>query len=87
MSTASYELNIHATAYGGRMITVAFTSSVWDSLPKGVSRHIPPVTSPAQAYYWTNAWQAREMESLAELGAGHGRTFDDPKEAIRWLLN
>jgi hypothetical protein len=40
-----------------------------------------------QAYYWSSEWQRDEAESLANLQAGHARTFDDPLDAIRHLLS
>lgn len=38
-----------------------------------------------QAYFWTYDWQRDEAESLADLRAGHARTFDNPQDAMAWL--
>lgn len=47
----------------------------------------PPLVIPdAQEYYWTDAWQAGELESLAELAAGGGETFESWEAAIRFLF-
>lgn len=40
-----------------------------------------------QEYYWSEAWQAGEQESRAELAAGRGVRFDTADDAIRWLLS
>jgi hypothetical protein len=45
------------------------------------------VVSDEQAYFWTDAWQRDERESLAELEVGRGRTFDSAAEAIAWLTS
>ena len=52
------------------------------------SGHAPPAAIPAgQEYYWTAAWQAGERETLAELAAGRGKTFDTAGEALRYLFS
>ena len=40
-----------------------------------------------QLYYWTQAWQDDERAAVAELDRGQGRIFDDPTDAIRWLMS
>lgn len=46
-----------------------------------------PMFIPAdQAYYWSSKWQHDEAETLANLKAGNYETFDDPSDAIRYLL-
>lgn len=73
---------------GGRTIAINATlSGTWGSLPRIVSRHIPPAVSREQAYYWTIAWQRGEKAALEDLGAGRSRTFDDPDAAVRWLFS
>lgn len=49
--------------------------------------HVPPSIPAAQRYFWTKVWQAGEAESREDLAAGDVRRFDDPLEAIRWLLS
>jgi hypothetical protein len=41
----------------------------------------------SQLYYWTRRWQEDEAEAVAELERGEGVGFDDPRDAIRWLLD
>ncbi len=46
-----------------------------------------PLFVPAdQLYYWSFAWQDAERKARADLAAGRSRTFDDPGEAVRYLL-
>ena len=47
----------------------------------------PPVIPAGQEYYWTEEWQAGERETLAELAAGRGRTFDTAGDALRYLFS
>ncbi len=51
------------------------------------ARPLPPAADAGEAYYWTNAWQAAQQESLDALERGEGVTFDDADDAIRWLLS
>lgn len=52
------------------------------------SGYTPPAAIPVgQEYYWTAAWQAGERETLAELAAGRGTTFDTAEEALRYLFS
>ena len=48
---------------------------------------MPPAIGEGQAYYWSRAWQRDQQESIAELIAGNGVSFDNAEEAIRWLLS
>ena len=54
-----------------------------DRLP----RSFPAAVPASQMYYWTRAWQEGERRALEELERGEGRNFDDPRDAIRWLLS
>lgn len=40
-----------------------------------------------QAYYWSSEWQRGEAETRANLEAGNAKSFDDPLDAIRYLLD
>ena len=40
----------------------------------------------SQLYFWTEAWQRAERESLDELARGEGVEFDDAADAVSWLL-
>lgn len=46
----------------------------------------PPVIPDGQEYYWTDEWQAGELESLADLTAGLGQTFESSEAALRFLF-
>lgn len=52
-----------------------------------VSRHLPPAVEAGQAYFWSYEWQLGEEESLRDLAEGNMRTFQNPEDAIRWLLS
>lgn len=58
------------------------------SIPSGPRRpgSPPPVIPDGQEYYWTDEWQAGELETLAELQAGRGQKFDSADEALRFLF-
>ena len=47
----------------------------------------PPVIPAGQEYYWTPEWQAGERETLAELAAGGGWTFETTDDALRHLFS
>ncbi len=47
-----------------------------------------PASIPAgQAYYWSHVWRASEARARADLAAGRARTFTDPSDAVRYLLD
>ena len=47
-----------------------------------------PVSVPrAQLYFWSRLWQEGEERALRDLAEGRSRRFDNPTEAIRWLLS
>lgn len=52
-----------------------------------ISRSMPSMIDQGQAYYWSYAWQLGEQKVDEELAGGLGKTFDDPQDAIRWLLS
>jgi hypothetical protein len=48
----------------------------------------PPLVVPrSQIYYWSPEWQAGEREAEADLEKGDFARFDNPADAIRWLLD
>jgi hypothetical protein len=86
MPSATYTIDVGSTSSTALRRTPP--GDLWASnLPARASRRIAPLSSIGQAYYWKHSWQAGERESLAELAAGKGRVFDDPGEAIRYLLS
>ncbi len=87
MPDSSFSIDISASASNVDRVAPASWTSTWSYTPEGASRRIAPVTSHAQAYYWTRAWQEGECENLAALARGEGRTFDDADAAIRYLLS
>ncbi len=46
-----------------------------------------PLTNMGQAYYWSRVWQMGEQETLHEYTAGGGVTFENPDDAVRYLLS
>lgn len=50
-------------------------------------RQVPMFIPAGQAYYWSGVWQHGEAETKANLKAGNARTFDDPLDAVRHLLD
>ena len=47
----------------------------------------PSVVTRSQAYYWSRFWQEGEAEALREIEAGESVRFDNPSDAVRWLLS
>ena len=54
--------------------------------PMPISRELPTSIEPGQAIYWTYKWRLAEAETRAELQQGLAQTFNDPRDAIKWLL-
>lgn len=63
-------------------IEMDITVSVTTVLPDREVLVVPE----SQRYYWSKAWQLGEAATLAELGTGNAFCFEDPMEAIQWLL-
>jgi hypothetical protein len=56
--------------------------------PAAANGQRPAVVVPeSQRYYWTRAWQQNERVAVEEVARGKGRRFDNPADAIRWLLS
>jgi hypothetical protein len=55
--------------------------------PVAVSRSIPPLSDPEQAYFWAADWQAAERAADAELARGEAPTFTTLGDGMRWLLS
>ena len=45
-----------------------------------------PLILDGQEYYWSDEWQAGELESLAGLSAGLGQIFETSEAALRFLF-
>jgi hypothetical protein len=70
---------------GERYIAASFAGGTTVRSP---SPDFMPAFIPAdQTYYWTFRWQQDEARANADLAAGRFRDFDDPKEAVRHLLD
>ena len=54
-------------------------------VPPGLPQQV--IVPDEQLYYWSPEWQNAEHEAMGELRKGLGIQFDDPTEAIRWLLS
>ena len=50
-------------------------------------RLVPASIPASQRYFWTARWQAGEAESRRDIANGEVEQFDDPLDAIRWLLS
>jgi hypothetical protein len=78
-------LTTASNASGSSTATVgAFgsTSIAQDRLPRNMPLFIPA----EQAYYWSYVWQASEARARADLREGRARSFDNPTDAVRYLL-
>ena|GEM_PF-4663421 len=54
--------------------------------PLPTQSDVPAAIDAGQAYYWRYTWQLGERESREEIARGRGKTFDQAKDALRWLL-
>jgi len=68
-------------------LSAAIGSQDWTMIPDHTNLHVPPSTSVAQAYYWTNIWQEGEREALRDYAAGDFVEFANADDAIRYLLS
>jgi hypothetical protein len=82
VTAGTYHVERRATALSSSGATTGVASA------ETLSSTPVPVTSVprSQLYYWTRRWQEDEAAAVAELERGEGRRFDNPREAIRWLL-
>jgi hypothetical protein len=87
MPTATYEINIYATAGLRHSIVPAIDAGAWNALPRNARLTIPPITDRSQAYYWKQAWQRDEAQALEDIAAGRVRVFVDPAAAVEYLLS
>ena len=69
----------------------AMTRFVVDSTSSSMSaaagRRVPSSIPASQRYFWTRLWQAGEAESAEDIATGAVRRFDNPLDAVRWLLS
>jgi len=66
-----------------RLSTAAVVAGGAETAASGVVFMIPK----GQEYFWSPSWQAFEREASQDLASGRTATFDDPREAFRWLLD
>lgn len=62
-------------------------SAVSSNRESTARRQVPWFIPVNQVYFWSSQWQRDEAESLANLKAGRSKTFDDPTDAVRYLLD
>lgn len=68
--------------------SVAMQPSRIASNQHGAAHRATPMFIPTdQAYFWSSQWQQGEAETRANLKVGNAKTFDDPLDAIRHLLD
>lgn len=72
-----------ASTTGFVVTMVAFTD--WSLAVHG--RRVPPSIPADQQYFWLDAWQLGEAETDEDIAAGDTEVFDNPQDAIRWLLS
>ncbi len=66
------------------MILLESTASM--ITPTAGSR-VPPWIPASQRYYWSSRWQRDQLASLIDIENGDTRRFENPIDAIRWLLS
>ena len=69
------------------VFTVGVSSTKVSITAPIVSNEFPVAVDKGQLYYWSYKWQQGERIVRNELEQGLGHTFDNPKDAIRWLLS
>jgi hypothetical protein len=79
---AGHEANVSET-----MLPILPDSAALNTPPDRLPHDVPAAIPASQLYYWTGAWQRGEREALDEIERGEGRYFDNPRDAIRWLLS
>jgi hypothetical protein len=62
-------------------------SAVSSNRTSAPRRQVPWFIPTDQVYFWSSQWQRDEAESLANLKAGRSKTFDNPTDAVRYLLD
>lgn len=81
-------LTVVADAVANQTSTVeAPSTGASNPIPGIISRILAPVSSAAQAYFWTKIWQEGEARAEADYRAGRFQTFQSGRDAIRYLLN
>jgi hypothetical protein len=80
------EIATQNTASSVSAMPIDLGAGVWSHVPRVVSRGVPVAVSRGQAYYWSHTWQEAERESLEALVKGDAERFENPADAIRWLL-
>jgi len=73
------------TGQGEARTDVRADSPSHSSTPEPWPRRVPLFMLRSQRYYWSREWQQSEAEADAELRRGEGVTFDNPRDAFRWL--
>lgn len=49
--------------------------------------YVPASIPAAQRYFWSALWQKGEAEAIRDIEEGRVKRFEDPIDAIRWLLS
>jgi hypothetical protein len=70
----------------GAAVTIMEGSGASTVDPVRMASHMPATIPSSQEFYWTYAWQEAERKATADLRSGRYRDFDDPRDAVRYLL-
>jgi hypothetical protein len=88
MSAATYPVDTgHEANASETALPILPGSATVNTPPDRLPKDVPVAIPASQLYYWTGAWQQGEREALEAIKRGDSRDFDDPRDAIRWLLS
>jgi hypothetical protein len=85
MSVAIYDEDVAPAK--GTAFHLHITVNNSTNVPSPAVRTLPASIAKDEVFYWSQRWQADELESIRELAAGESRDFASSSEAIRWLLD
>ncbi len=88
MSAGTYHVDTgHEANVSEAVLPILPDSATLSTPPDRLPHDVPAAIPASQLYYWTGAWQRGEREALEAIERGDSREFDNPRDAIRWLLS
>lgn len=63
---------------------IRFGATTTGPLPR--HGRVPAFIPRSQLYFWTSHWQRGERETVEDIRNGDYEVFENPADAIRWLL-